>query len=87
MEVITAGIGAMLSDPMCFVVLLFGVLMGIIFGCIPGLTATLGVALMIPITYTMTAHQGLTLLIAIYVGGISGGLITATLFFIDWSTS
>ena len=78
MEVITAGIGAMLSDPMCFVVLLFGVLMGIIFGCIPGLTATLGVALMIPITYTMTAHQGLTLLIAIYVGGISGGLITAT---------
>ena len=40
MEVITAGIGAMLSDPMCFVVLLFGVLMGIIFGCIPGLTAT-----------------------------------------------
>ena len=74
MEVITAGIGAMLSDPMCFVVLLFGALTGITFGCIPGLTATLGVALMIPITYTMTAHQGLTLLIAIYVGGISGGL-------------
>ena len=87
MEVITAGIGAMLSDPMCFVVLLFGVLMGIIFGCIPGLTATLGVALMIPITYTMTAHQGLTLLIAIYVGGISGGLITATLINIPGTPS
>ena len=87
MEVITAGIGAMLSDPMCFVVLLFGVLMGIIFGCIPGLTATLGVALMIPITYTMTAHQGLTLLIAIYVGGISGGLIPATLINIPGTPS
>ena len=79
MEVITVGIGAMLSDPMCFVVLLFGVLMGIIFG--------LGVALMIPITYTMTAHQGLTLLIAIYVGGISGGLITATLINIPGTPS
>ena len=87
MEVITAGIGAMLSDPMCFVVLLFGVLMGIIFGCIPGLTATLGVALMIPITYTMTAHQGLTLLIAIYVGGIIAGQITATLINIPGTPS
>jgi len=48
--------------------------MGIVFGCIPGLTAVLGVTLMIPFTYTMTPVQGLTLLVAIYVGGISGGI-------------
>lgn len=86
-DILQAGFSAMLSDPACFVLLLFGILMGIIFGCIPGLTATLGVALMIPITYSLTAYQGLTLLIAIYVGGISGGLITATLINIPGTPS
>jgi putative tricarboxylic transport membrane protein len=55
------------------------VLFGIFFGAVPGLTATLGVMLMIPFTFTMSAAQGLALLVGIYVGGISGGLITATL--------
>lgn len=86
-DIVQAGFSAMLSDPTCFVLIVFGILMGIIFGCIPGLTATLGVALMIPITYSLTAHQGLTLLIAIYVGGISGGLITATLINIPGTPS
>ena len=63
---------------MCLLMLALGVFVGIIFGSIPGLTATLGVTLFIPFTYTLAAVQGLTLLIAVYVGGISGGLITAT---------
>lgn len=48
-------------------------------GCIPGLTAVLGVTLMIPFTYAMSAAEGLSTLIGIYVGGISGGLISACL--------
>ena len=72
---------------MCIVLLLLGVFVGIIFGSIPGLTATLGVTLFIPFTYTMAPVQGLTMLIAVYVGGISGGLITATLINIPGTPS
>ena len=67
--------------------MLLGVFVGIIFGSIPGLTATLGVTLFIPFTYTMSPVQGLTMLIAVYVGGISGGLITATLINIPGTPS
>ena len=87
MAAISAGITAIFTDPFSIVLLFFGVFMGIVFGCIPGLTAVLGVTLMIPFTYTMTPVQGLTLLIAIYVGGISGGLITATLINIPGTPS
>ena len=87
MEAIIAGFQAIFTDPLAIFMLFFGVFFGIVFGCIPGLTATLGVALMIPFTYTMTSTQGLSLLIAIYVGGISGGLITATLINIPGTPS
>ena len=87
MDAIMIGFSALFADPMNLVVLVFGIFLGIVFGCIPGLTATLGVTLMIPFTYTMTPVAGLTLLIAIYVGGISGGLITATLINIPGTPS
>ena len=87
MAALSAGLSAMTGDPFSFVLLIFGIFMGIVFGCIPGLTATLGVTLMIPFTYTMTPVQGLVLLISIYVGGISGGLITATLINIPGTPS
>ncbi|MBE6906933.1 MAG: hypothetical protein E7476_11745 [Ruminococcaceae bacterium] len=87
MNAIIAGFTALFSDPISLALLFFGIFFGIVFGCIPGLTATLGVALMIPFTFTMTPIQGLTLLVAIYVGGISGGLITATLINIPGTPS
>lgn len=62
-----------------FVYLSGGVLMGIIFGAIPGFTATLGIALLLPFTYAMGPFHGLSTLIGIYVGATSGGLISATL--------
>ncbi len=87
MEAILLGAQACFTDPMAIVCLIFGVFFGIVFGCIPGLTATLGVALLIPFTFSMSAVQGITLLIAVYVGGISGGLITATLINIPGTPS
>ena len=66
-------------QPLTFLLLLLGVLGGMVFGSIPGLTATMGVALAIPFTFGMSAINGLTLLTGIYVGGVSGGLISATL--------
>ena len=67
MEAMIVGFQAIFGDPLSIALLFFGVFMGIVFGCIPGLTAVLGVTLMIPFTYTMTPVQGLTLLVAIYV--------------------
>jgi len=59
--------------------ILFGTFFGIIFGAIPGLTATMGIALLIPFTFRMNSISGIVLLMGIYIGGISGGLISATL--------
>lgn len=87
MEAISVGFQALFSDPFALVFLVFGVFFGIVFGCVPGLTATLGVSLLIPFTFSMTAVQGLALLIGVYVGGISGGLITATLINIPGTPS
>ena len=59
--------------------LFFGTVVGIIFGAIPGLTATMAVALFLPITYTLGPAAGISLLVALYIGGVSGGLISAIL--------
>lgn len=58
---------------------LAGVVIGIIFGAIPGLTATMGVALFLPFTFGMDPVASFALLLGIYVGGIYGGSITAIL--------
>lgn len=59
--------------------LFFGTVVGIIFGAIPGLTATMAVALFLPITYSLSASAGIALLVGLYIGGVSGGLISAIL--------
>ena len=56
-----------------------GVALGIIIGCLPGLSAAMGVALMLPLTFTMEADTGLIVLGAIYCGAIFGGSISAIL--------
>lgn len=61
------------------VLIVLGVLLGLIFGAIPGLTGTLAVVILIPITYGLTAIEGLSMLIGVYIGGISGGCVSAIL--------
>ena len=56
-----------------------GVAMGIVIGCMPGLSAAMGVALMLPMTFTMKPETGLIVLGAIYCGAIFGGSISAIL--------
>lgn len=56
-----------------------GVLGGIVIGIIPGLSSTMAVALMIPFTFSMQPEVGMSLLVAVYVGGVSGGCVTAIL--------
>ncbi len=56
-----------------------GVALGIVIGCLPGLSAAMGVALMLPLTFTMEPDTGLIVLGAIYCGAIFGGSISAIL--------
>lgn len=56
-----------------------GVFSGIVVGAIPGLTGSMLIALTLPITFHMSPLHATTLLVAMYVGSIAGGLITATL--------
>ena len=56
-----------------------GTALGIVIGCLPGLSAAMGVALMLPLTFTMAADTGLIVLGAIYCGAIFGGSISAIL--------
>lgn len=59
--------------------LIGGTMLGIVVGAIPGLTTTMLIALTLPLTFHMEPVSAVTLLIGEYVGGISGGLITAIL--------
>lgn len=68
-----------LLTPGPFGLLMLGTLLGIIVGALPGLTGGALLALSLPFTYRMTSVDGVILMTAMYVGGISGGLITATL--------
>lgn len=61
------------SDPFNLFILFGAVLLGIIFGAMPGLTATLGVALLTTLTYGMNTDTAMIALMAIYVGGVYGG--------------
>lgn len=56
-----------------------GTLGGLIIGALPGLTATMGVALLIPLTFGMVPIMGLNMLIGIYIGGIYGGCVASIL--------
>ena len=63
----------LIANPINVLILFGAVLLGIIFGAMPGLTATLGVALLATLTYGMDTDTSLVALLAIYVGAIYGG--------------
>ena len=65
--------------PIVFLYMALGVAAGICIGALPGLTATMGVALLLPMTFGMDAAQGILMLLGIYCGAIYGGSISAIL--------
>lgn len=68
-----------ICNPVTLFLIFAGCVLGIIFGAVPGLSATMAVALCLPLTYSLLSEQGIPMLIALYIGGISGGLISAIL--------
>ncbi len=63
--------------PVNLLIVLFGTLIGVIIGALPGLGATTGIALLIPISYGMETSTALLLTAGIYMGAVYGGSITA----------
>lgn len=77
----------MLLQPLTFLIILLSTAIGIILGAIPGLSGGLGVALLLPVTFGMPSEVGLAMLVSIWVGGVSGGLIGSILLGIPGSPS
>jgi len=74
-----AALGYVLQPaPLFFIVL--GTWLGIFVGAVPGLTGGMLISLVIPLTFYMNSTHALVLMIAMYVGSVSGGLISAMLF-------
>ena len=66
-------------SPINLIAMFLSTALGITIGCLPGLSAAMGVALLLPITFGMDLVTGLMVLGGIYCGEILGGLISAIL--------
>lgn len=76
-----------LLNPVCLGLILAGVVIGIIFGAVPGLSSTMAMILFLPMSFGLEPMNGISLLVGLYLGGISGGLISAILLKIPGTAS
>ncbi len=67
--------------------LFWGTIAGIVVGCIPGFTITMGAALTLPLTFGMKSIEGLAAMIGVLVGGLAGGQISGILIGIPGTPS
>ena len=70
--------------------MLIGILLGVLIGVLPGLGGANGVAILLPLTFSMTPVSGIIMLSCIYWGALFGGAITSILFNIPgepWSVA
>ncbi len=59
--------------------MLGGMTAGLLVGALPGLTATMAVAILVPLTFGLDAIPALAMLLSIYLGAVSGGFVSAIL--------
>ncbi|PKL06660.1 MAG: transporter [Spirochaetae bacterium HGW-Spirochaetae-9] len=64
---------SIVTNPVQMLILFGTTLLGIVFGALPGLTATLGVALLTTLTYSLPMQSAMIALMGIYVGAVYGG--------------
>ena len=82
-----AGVIGVFTNPIGLLWTLLGVAVGLVFGALPGLSATMGVALIIPLTFTMDEVTAIGMLVGVYIGGIAGGAVSAILINIPGTPS
>ena len=79
LELFTNGFSVLLN-PYTFMMVVLAIVVGTIFGALPGVSATMAVALGLPFTYSMQPVPAIVFLVAVYCSSITGGSITAILF-------
>ena len=79
LDLLTSGLSVVFA-PQMFLLIIFAVFLGTLFGALPGVSATMAVTLGIPFTYRMTPVNAIAFLVAIYCASITGGGMTAILF-------
>jgi len=81
---------AVILTPMNMLLMLVGVVLGVLIGVLPGLGGANGVAILLPLTFTMPPTSAIIMLSCIYWGALFGGAITSILFNIPgepWSVA
>jgi putative tricarboxylic transport membrane protein len=79
-----------LADPMNIVYMFVGIFLGVLIGVLPGLGGANGVAILLPLTFSMSPVSAIIMLSSIYWGALFGGAITSVLFNIPgepWSVA
>lgn len=76
-----------LMTPWPLFLTLLGTTLGIVVGAIPGLNGSMLIALTLPVTYRMVPGDAMILLVSMYTGSITGGLISAILLRIPGTPS
>ena len=66
-------------QPWNLLVTVLGTVLGIVFGALPGLSGTMGIAILLPITYGLQPTAALLLMVSIFCGSLYGGSISAIL--------
>jgi len=81
---------AVVIQPFNILVMLVGIVLGVIIGVLPGLGGANGVAILLPLTFSMSPTSAIIMLSCIYWGALFGGAITSVLFNIPgepWSVA
>ena len=81
---------AVVLQPFNILVMIVGILLGVIIGVLPGLGGANGVAILLPLTFSMSPTSAIIMLSCIYWGALFGGAITSILFNIPgepWSVA
>src|SRR6187549_4151769 len=81
---------AVALQPFNIMVMVLGIVLGTVIGVLPGLGGANGVAILLPVTFTMPPTSAIILLTSIYWGALFGGAITSILFNIPgepWSVA
>lgn len=73
--------------PSTFILIFAGTVVGVIFGALPGVSASMAVALALPFAYKMNGVIAIAFLCSVYCASITGGGITAILFKIPGTPS
>src|SRR6476646_966900 len=81
---------AVILTPMNIGLMFVGIILGVLIGVLPGLGGANGVAILLPLTFTMSPTSAIIMLSCIYWGALFGGAITSVLFNIPgepWSVA